>query len=161
MTKPKDPADYLPMGRPTEYKEEYCQALMDYFNVKSYEESDITYETKSFTKTETKRLPSKFPTIEGFAARVAGVSVQTLLAWTKDHPDFLQAYMRAKQCQKDVLIEGGMSGIYDSRFAQFVAVNCSDMRDKVQLTGSEDGPVIIQIVPPASSGAEIEVKVDK
>ena len=147
-------------GRPSDYKPEYCKMLIDFFSIEPTRDVDTVYERGQTKKTETKVLPNDFPTLERFCSNI-GCDTSTLVRWSKDYPDFHSAYTRAKQLQKDNLIRGAMSGVYDSRFSQFVAINATDMRDKVQLTGSEDGPVIIQIVPPASSGAEIEVKVEK
>jgi hypothetical protein len=46
------------------------------------------------------------------------------------HPDFFNAYMRAKDYQESLLIEGGMSGHYQSQFAQLAAKNLIGWRDK-------------------------------
>lgn len=148
-------------GRPSDYRPEYCDMLLAYFNITPYVESPVTFQTKSFTKTETKRLPSKFPTLEGFAARELGTDVHTLMEWAKEHPEFHAAYMRAKALQKDVLIDGAMSGVYDSKFSQFVAINCTDMRDKVQLSSDADGPVQINILVPVAINQEINIHQDE
>ncbi len=147
-------------GRPSDYKEEYCKDIIEFFSRALTKDVIKTYTTKAGTVIEEKiEKPNELPTLEEYCNKL-GIVVNTLKAWTKDHPDFLTAFTRAKQLEKDFLVKNGISGRYDKTW-MFVAQNFTDMRDKVQLTGSEDGPVIIQIVPPASSGAEIEVKVDK
>ncbi len=147
-------------GRPSDYKEEYCKDIIEFFSRALTRTVDKTYTTKAGTVIVEKiEKPNELPTIDEYCNKL-GITRQTLLNWTKDHSDFLEALTRAKQLEKDFLIKNGISGRFDKTW-MFVAENFTDMRSKVQLTGSEDGPVIIQIVPPASSGAEIEVKVDK
>jgi hypothetical protein len=58
------------LGRPTDYREEYCQALIDW--------------------------RQRGGTYEGFAGSI-GVSKQTLYDWEKAQPAFLDAKRRARQ----------------------------------------------------------------
>lgn len=64
MTKPKDPKDFLPVGNPTKYRPEHCQALVDHC------ESGGSF--------------------EAFAKKI-NVSVGSLYNWLAEHPEFLEA----------------------------------------------------------------------
>jgi hypothetical protein len=130
-----------PGGRPTDYRPEYCQMLVDFFTVEPFTETEVHISGKNWEKTETKLIPSKLPTFERFAHNI-GVVVQTMLNWCGVYPEFLEAYTRAKQLQKDILVAGGLAGTYNSNFAIFVSQNFTDMRDKKQFTGSDDKPLV-------------------
>jgi hypothetical protein len=96
------------MVRPSEYKEEYPEKLLEYF-----------------------RAEGKFPTIEGFCANNM-ISKQSFHTWLKEHKELLDAYDLAKQLQKNRLISGALDREYDSGFSKFFAINCLDMVEKSQ-----------------------------
>lgn len=96
-------------GRPSKYKPEYCQDLIDYFRVPRPDPANPN-------------SMAYFPTMYGFAARV-GVSDETIADWCKKYPDFLRAYTIAQQLGRNQLIHGGLSEKYNASFAKFVGVN--------------------------------------
>ncbi|WP_454056875.1 hypothetical protein [Cupriavidus sp. Marseille-Q8015] len=133
------------MGRPTLYKDEYRQLLVDYFNiaVERIEVIDVPtgkYDDKGqpIMTTEHKPVLNTFPTLTRFAASI-GVTRETLHDWataknpdgTLRRPDFSYAYARAKDLQESLIIEGGMAGLYDTRFAGLAAKNLIGWRDQV------------------------------
>lgn len=126
------------LGRPSKYKKRYAQELIDYFNV------DAT------VIVDGKEKAVRFPTLERFSIKI-GVFVDTLADWanakyadgTPKYPDFLRAYMFAKAMQKDILVANGMSGLYASNFATFVAVNFTDMADKKEVDATSKGARIV------------------
>lgn len=81
--------------------------------------------------------------MEEFAESL-GLWKQTVIDWVKVYPDFHDAYVRAKQMFRDFIIKNGITSRYDSRFAQFVAINDTDMRSQIDPIGS--GPVSIQVI---------------
>lgn len=109
-----------PIGRPTKYYPEICEEMIEFF-----ERELIDY-------SEEKPKLVKFPTFERFSCNKR-LNTETLLEWCKIHPDFSAAYKRCKQVQKDLLIEGGLSGAYKEGFTKFLAVNITDLRDKVEV----------------------------
>ena len=119
------------VGCPTKYRPKYCKELVDYFEI---EYQMITEEVASQGKAvEVVRAKlSKFPTLEGFCVEI-GITKNTLLNWTKEFPEFLRAYTIAKHKQKMLLMQGGLSGEYNSSFAKFVAINCTDMVEKQEI----------------------------
>ncbi|WP_227461668.1 terminase small subunit [Cupriavidus pauculus] len=133
------------MGRPTLYKDEYRQQLIDYFNIAVERIEVIEVPTGKEDKdgrpimtTEHKTVLNTFPTLTRFAASI-GVTRETLHDWataknpdgTLRRPDFSYAYARAKDLQESLIIEGGMAGRYEARFASLAAKNLIGWRDQV------------------------------
>lgn len=129
------------IGRPTKYKPEYAEMLIEFFSVDPTIEKETVYkgkDGKEWSKME--RVASYLPTFERFAENI-GVDDKTLENWYKAkrtsgsprYPEFFRAYIRAKQMQKDILIQNGLLGGYNARFALFVAMNATDMREKVEV----------------------------
>lgn len=116
------------------YKDEYCDMLLEYF---SNVEREIIYEEFYFPdgslkgKRPVQVLPPKLPTIEGFANKI-GVIHQTMLNWCKDYPQFNNAYARAKQIQKDIIMTNGAQKQYDSNFSKFLLMNNHGMAEQVK-----------------------------
>lgn len=116
------------------YKPEYCDMLLEYF---SNVEREIIYEEFYFPdgslkgKKPVQVLPPKLPTIEGFANKI-GVIHQTLLNWCEQHPQFSNAYARAKQIQKDIIMTNGAQKQYDSNFSKFLLMNNHGMAEQVK-----------------------------
>jgi hypothetical protein len=123
-------------GRPTKYKNIYCQMIIDYFKREPFtQEKIITTYKDGTTKEGIKLIPCNFPTIEGFAVSI-GVCHNTVLNWLNDNPRFLSAYNYAKACQKDILTQNGLLGLYNCLFAKFVAINSTDMVDKQEFVNT-------------------------
>jgi hypothetical protein len=123
-----------PGGRPTKYRKEYCQAIIEWFSGESFEKGLKTITTKKGTVIEEEViLPGKLPLFERFAESI-GVSCETLVVWSNKHKEFLTAYTRAKQLQKSFLIENGVAGLYNPQFTIFVAKNVTDMKDKSEVS---------------------------
>lgn len=133
-----------PFGRPTEYKAEYCQSIVEFFNKSPYEpliikddEDKDVVATDKFGRTIYKPCP--LPTKEAFATSI-GIHVCTLIEWGKKYTDFSEAIKKAENFQKDILIQNGLIGNYDKTFAIFVAKNVTDMNDKQTVDNiSSDG----------------------
>lgn len=115
-------------GRPSKYDEKYCAEIVEFFDRPLFE-----YESQMILKkgvpTEIKvRVPCRFPTFERFAFEI-GVHRETLLNWCDKHPSFFDAYKKAKDLQKEILIQNTLSGLYEKTFAIFTAKNVTDMHD--------------------------------
>jgi len=142
MTKRKNPEDLLPMGRPTVYKEEYCDQLIEFFNKEPYKE--VTLKDRSGGQ-KREIIPCKFPTLARFACNI-GVTRETLWDWATSklpngelkHPNFSNAYKKAKEYQESILVEGAMAGAFSQPFAIFTAKNVLGWKDRqeVENTGS-------------------------
>ena len=127
------------VGRPTKYKPEYCKAIIEFFSGDITKKEKITSITKSGVVEHYVEVPEKLPLFSAFA-RSIGVDEDTIVNWTKEYPEFFGAYTRAKALQKEFLIHNGIAGRYDTKFAMFVAVNVTNMKDKQDHTlGNPDG----------------------
>ncbi len=107
------------MGRPSKYKPEYCDEMINFFN------------KPLFQQVNGEKLPSFFPTFEKFAVQIK-VARDTLSEWKVVHPEFSAAYATCKDLQKDHIQQFGLLGLYNPGFAKFVAINCTDMKDKIE-----------------------------
>lgn len=137
-------------GRPTKYKKKYADMLVDYFTIDPVREVEETYTNKKGeTWTKTVEKACEFPTFEGFACSI-GVTDHTLQNWCEAtdekgmllNPEFLDAYKRAKELQKQVLVVNSMAGRYNTQFAIFIAKNVTDLRDKVEAPTDANGNVV-------------------
>jgi hypothetical protein len=106
--------------RPTKYEPKFCINMLDFFSIDVF----------SIDKLNRKKL-NRFPTFERFAITI-GVTHRTLQNWNKEHDDFFRAYEMCKDLQKALIIEGGMTGDYNAAFAKFVAVNVTDLRERIE-----------------------------
>jgi hypothetical protein len=134
-------------GRPTDYKPEYCDSLIAFFDREPYDkvimEEQERENTQKGTKSKTvkyKMIANKLPTFVQFA-RSIGVSTKTVWQWANDrtsdepdaplkYPEFSKAYVEAKELQKDFLIQNGLQGTTPSGAFIFVAKNLTDMVDR-------------------------------
>jgi hypothetical protein len=91
------------------------------------------------------KTPSKLPTIERFCCDI-DIVTSTFYEWNKKYPDLSSAFKKAKAYQKDQLMQMALMGIYKEGFAKFVAINITDMKDKIEHTVEK---------------ASITVKIDK
>ena len=120
-------------GRPTKYKPEYCQAIIDWFSGETTRTGIKTITTAKGTVIQEETiLPEKLPLFERFAQSI-GVCVDTLDEWQNRHRKFSEAYTRAKQIQKAFLNENSLMGLYESKYAIFLAKNITDMRDRTEV----------------------------
>lgn len=140
-------------GRPTKYKAEYCEQLLQHFDIEPWEEREIPhYKTVEGERvvawTDYKIMPVRMPTLRGFA-KIIGLGISTLYDWiNKEHASFVQefsdAFTYARDIRKEWLIDVGLSGTAPPASFKFVAVNCTDMRDKTETEHSGS----IEMKPP-------------
>jgi len=148
------------VGRPTDYRPEYCEDIIKFFSRPLTKTVYKTYTTKAGTVIkEPIEKPNELPTIEEYCSSI-GIVVSTLHEWRKHHPEFSKAYTHAKQLEKDFLVKNGLCDRYNARFAQFVAINCTDMVDKIEVSGSGATNIAIQIVRPEQVNMGIKVELD-
>ena len=135
-----------PGGRPTKYKPEYCDMIIDYFSRPPQRvEYKRTYNPDGSIRSEEPIiLGTQYPTYEGFA-QTLGVDRKTVERWTDEHKEFCLAYTRAREIQLNILHINGLGGQYNSQYAQFVAKNCHGYKDKTDLSVEQSGPFEVKI----------------
>lgn len=139
-------------GRPTDYREEYCEGIIRFFSKPLVRKLKKTIRTRTGAVIEEEvEVPNEPPTIESYSKSI-GVVTTTIVAWTEKHPEFLAAYTRAKEIQKDFINQQALMGRYNSNYAIFFQTNNTDMRSKNQVTGPDDKPLI-----PVRSSQELEL----
>jgi len=123
-------------GRPSRYKERFCQDIIKFFDVEPWEtpRTERRDGDGNVSIEEGKRQYRRMPSLLGFAKSV-GVDYVTVYRWVDEkgdqfHPEFCKAYNVAMKLRKQWLIDVGLSGLAPANSFKFVAVNCSDMRDK-------------------------------
>jgi hypothetical protein len=122
-------------GRPTKYKPEYCQALIDYFDKPLYTKViQQKMSASGVVKDIEVSVATDMPTFEGFAVDICKVCHDTILEWCKVHRDFSEAYKRAKEYQKRFVFSHTMNGNYNASFAKFFAINCLGMKEQSHVT---------------------------
>ena len=146
------------MGRPTKYKQEYCDKLIEFFDIEPWEEREIPhYKAGVLNWTDIKILPVRMPTLRGFAKSI-GVGIRTVYGWIDEkcgsyQKEFSQTFTCAKDIRKDWLVDVGLSGSAPPASFKFVAVNVTDMRDKTDVEHS--GSIsFTEALSKATKGAE-------
>lgn len=128
------PEGYAGTGRPSKYRPEYDQLIIDYFNVKPTREVEV----QGFGgTTKIQVLPNPPPMLVNFAQDL-GLSVETIGRWATEqgddgrprYPSFADSYTRARQLLEAMLVMGAALGVYDSRVTQFVLKNWYGWRDQ-------------------------------
>lgn len=114
-----------PVGRPSGFKDEFADQLIEYFSAKPY------------TEKENREVAGDVPTLAGFAIKL-GVSRDTLLEWASaldetgslKYPEFSGAYKRARDYQENWLATNTLKNLVNPAFAIFMAKNVIGWRDK-------------------------------
>lgn len=119
----------VPMGAPTKYRNQIPDELIEFFG--ELKPLMLAGEQVGFI----------YPTIEKFCSKI-GIVTSTFYKWCDEKPDLSSAFKIAKQNQKDIIIQLGINGIYKEGFAKFVAINCTDMRDKIETKHDVDDKVV-------------------
>ena len=130
----KKPKKKNPVGRPSKYKPEYCDMMLEYFSVEPTEmrrEAEVKENDKTI-KVTYKGGGVDFPSFERFAHNI-GVHFDTLHEWKKHHPDFSDAYARCKTLQEDIWRVNALNGNYSSQFSIFLGKNIYGYKDKSEV----------------------------
>jgi len=124
-------------GAPTKYKPEYCKRMIEFFSEAPYAEHLITNKDKKGNKFVIKeRVANDLPLFCKFACDI-NVDMDTLTEWKKIHPKFSLAYKKAKQLQKNFLVQNMLNGKFSAPGSIFTAKNVLGWRDKQDITSDD------------------------
>ena len=103
-----------PRGRPTKYKPEYCQAIINYFD-------------RPILNIQGNANDPPF-----FLNFCLGIEINqdTMHEWISKHPDFSEAYKVAKEKQKEFIIINALQNRYNASFAWRMMMNVHNWREK-------------------------------
>ena len=110
-------------GRPSKYSEDLVGVLVKYFDVDLYRTEEVNFFRRGKCITLKKRVPSDYPTIEGFCLSIS-IGKKTFYRWVKKHPEFRHAYRAAKGRQLRLLVHHGLLSNYNVSFSLFLMRNC-------------------------------------
>lgn len=126
-------------GRPSTYKPEYCQMMIDFFDVPKTKERLKAHITgkNEYVKEEYEEVANELPTFSKFE-RNNKLSFGIVTDWIKMFPEFRLIYNTCKELQKEFLMDNGLRGMYPPASYIFTAKNITDMRDEqaINLGGS-------------------------
>lgn len=117
-------------GRPSKYRPEYCDLIIDFFDKPPFEKSTREGDVA-------KMLPSPIRFLFQFAKSI-GVHEVTLERWAKKYPEFCRALSRAKKIQAAMLAEGAALGVYNPLAARFILKNIAGWKDKEKAGQGEE-----------------------
>jgi hypothetical protein len=122
-------------GRPSKYRPEFVSLLIEFFDREPYEDKVVeTIRTKGGDLIEKrKEVPCDIPLFSTFAVKKVGVSHDTILEWCKVHPEFSEAYKKAKNLQESILVINAMRGNYEQPFSIFTSKNIMEWRDRHEI----------------------------
>ena len=122
-------------GRPSKYKPEYCEDIVEYFSIDPVAErvESTRYDKDGNVSGETlKETGPILPTFTRYALKI-GVCDDTLLNWSKEFPEFLVAYRRCEKLQEDVWRINALKGTYNAAFSIFLGKNVFGYKDKTEI----------------------------
>ncbi len=147
-------------GRPTDYKEEYCDDIVEYFEtlkaeilielefhrpskneelvsianplVDDKEEINDTLWASWVKKINQKVIAHKFPTFIRYALKI-WVNQDTLYEWANNYEKFSEAMKLCKQIQEALLLENWLSWLFNPTMVQFILKNNHWYKDKTEI----------------------------
>lgn len=122
------------LGRPSAYRPEFAERLIDFFTVEPYTEVDVP-QPSGLVKRQ--RMATDPPMLQEFARRI-GVTKETIDNWatainpdgTPRYPEFFDAYARARELQESLFSRAGMLGVYEPRFLAMAMKNLCGWQDQ-------------------------------
>lgn len=121
-------------GAPTSYREEYCDAVIEYFErPREVRSVEVSSEDGPFgLKTSYRTICAELPDLAGFC-RSIGISRETLYQWQKRHPAFADSCARARLVAESLVADRANNGLYNAASAQFYQKNVFGWTDKTQI----------------------------
>ena len=133
----RKPENQIKVGRPTLYRPEYPQLLVDYFTATLEEIPEVQVEVVPSLKFVQK--PVVLPLLSTFASRL-GTHRGTVWDWGVKHPEFSDAIEIAKEIQEEILLRMASHGGYAPGISTFMLKNLQDWKDKSEVDVTATAP---------------------
>ena len=139
--------------RPTSFKKEYTEKLIEYFNIKpNFLKKIITKWKNDYEKIEYKEFANNMPTIQWFCRKLSidrhtlynrlsdakNWKEELLKSWEKviifdkDKQEFLHTFNICKEIQEQIWMENSLKWLYNPSFSIFFWKNVFKWKDKVE-----------------------------
>lgn len=132
-------------GRPTKYSEKMLAIAWEYIESCTDEVYDyVTGESNSSKGSSTswqQKVKVKLPTFEGLCLKLQ-IQDSTAYDWAEKYPEFSVALSTLKRKQKEMLIAGGTSGLYNPLITKLVLAANHGMSDKTEIDHTSKGKQI-------------------
>ena len=108
-------------GRPTKYRPEYCQKIVEFFDVAHCEDKLVARVTgkNDYEKNEYKEIANA-PRFFSAFARSINVETSSLKEWAKTYPEFSKALTRAKELQVEMFYSNASKSLYNPHFVAYM-----------------------------------------
>lgn len=122
------------VGRPSKYEDRFAELIVEWFDKEPYTDEQVDLPNGSV---KLQRMATPVPMLAGFAKSI-GSDLRTVNRWATElaeegkfkHPDFAEAYARAREMQEALVASGAMLGVYESRAAAFFLKNKHGWQDQ-------------------------------
>lgn len=141
------------VGRPSIYKPEYAQEMIDYFSQPTHRTVIKKMSKGGVTWDEEEQVANEIPTFEELAHKL-GITRDTLHRWSTEvgedglllHPEFSDAYKNARELQEKFIVANALNNRYNPAMSIFYLKNKHDYRDKQELDANITGGVEVGVV---------------
>jgi hypothetical protein len=136
-----------PVGRPTKYKPEYCDELIEFFD----KAPTKIIKKKAFVSGVMMEIDQEVPIHPIFLcdfAKKLNVTTSTLWEWGQEHPEFSNALLRIKELQEKLYLTNGTLGHYTPYLVSLVLRNKHGYQEKVQneISGKDGAPIEVKFI---------------
>jgi len=123
----------------TEYDEKYIDSVDEYL-LTCGEEEDVFHKTVGESSNSYERVwKVVLPKIEDFATFI-GFHKDTVYKWAEENPEFSDALDKIRTAQHKMLVDGAVSGRYNSTISKLILSSNHGYREKSDVT--TDGKAI-------------------
>ena len=122
-------------GRPTKYKEEYCDALYDHYNIPAYKQQTVLEKNDDGEWEEVltaNYVANRIPSVVSFC-RELKINRDTFYEWVGKHKDFSDTYKNCLVIAEDIWAENSMFSRYDKAYTIFYGKNIFGWKDKQEI----------------------------
>ncbi len=132
-------------GRPTKYSQKMLDLAWEYIEsctdeIYDYKSGESQSE-KGSSNSWQQKIKVKLPTFEGLCLKLE-IDDSTAYDWAEKYPEFSVALITIKRKQKEMLIAGGTSGLYNPLITKLILATNHGMSDKQEIDHTSKGKSI-------------------